>query len=66
MAVAGVSRVAVRCVGLIEFFRQVNRERKKVTWLTFKENLADHDHGLTAVGLTMVFFRCSRRHPELW
>lgn len=57
VAVAGADApVAVRRVGPIEFFRQVNRERKKVTWPTFKETWLTTIMVFIMVGLTMVFF----------
>jgi preprotein translocase subunit SecE len=48
--------VAVRRVGPVEFFRQVNRERKKVTWPTLKETWLTTIMVFIMVGLTMVFF----------
>ena len=48
--------VPTRRVGVIEFFRQVDRERKKATWPTFKETWLTTILGFIMVGLTMVFF----------
>jgi preprotein translocase SecE subunit len=45
-----------RRVGLIEFFRQVNRERKKVTWPSWKETWLTTMMVFIMVGITMVFF----------
>ena len=40
----------------IEFFQQVNRERKKVTWPSWKETWLTTMMVFIMVGLTMVFF----------
>ena len=57
LAAAGAdASVAVRRVGPVEFFRQVNRERKKVTWPTLKETWLTTIMVFIMVGLTMVFF----------
>jgi preprotein translocase subunit SecE len=57
LATAGADApVAARRVGPIEFFRQVNRERKKVTWPTLKETWLTTIMVFIMVGLTMVFF----------
>jgi preprotein translocase subunit SecE len=45
-----------RRVGVIEFFRQVDRERKKVTWPTLKETWLTTVIVFIMVALTMVFF----------
>jgi preprotein translocase subunit SecE len=46
----------VRRVGLIEFFQQVRREMKKVTWPSWKETWLTTMMVFIMVGLTMVFF----------
>ena len=57
LATAGADApVSVRRAGPIEFFRQVNRERKKVTWPTLKETWLTTIMVFIMVGLTMVFF----------
>ena len=45
-----------RRVGLIEFFQQVRREAKKVTWPSWKETWLTTMMVFIMVGLTMVFF----------
>jgi len=40
----------------IEFFQQVNRERKKVTWPSWKETWLTTLMVFIMVGLTMAFF----------
>ena len=45
-----------RRVGLIEFFQQVNKERKKVTWPSWKETWLTTVMVFIMVGITMVFF----------
>ena len=40
----------------IEFFQQVNRERKKVTWPSWKETWLTTMMVFIMVGLTMAFF----------
>ena len=57
LATAGADvPVPARRVGPIEFFRQVNRERKKVTWPTLKETWLTTVMVFIMVGVTMVFF----------
>jgi preprotein translocase subunit SecE len=46
----------VRRVGVIEFFQQVRREMKKVTWPSWKETWLTTMMVFIMVGLTMVFF----------
>jgi preprotein translocase subunit SecE len=46
----------VRRVGLIEFFQQVRREMRKVTWPSWKETWLTTMMVFIMVGLTMVFF----------
>ena len=48
--------VPARRVGVIEFFQQVNRERKKVTWPTLRETYLTTIMVFIMVGTTMVFF----------
>ena len=45
-----------RRVGLIEFFQQVNRERKKITWPSWKETWLTTMMVFIMVFITMVFF----------
>ena len=45
-----------RRVGGIEFFQQVRREMKKVTWPSWKETWLTTLMVFIMVGLTMVFF----------
>ena len=45
-----------RRVGPIEFFQQVRREMKKVTWPSWKETWLTTMMVFIMVGLTMVFF----------
>ena len=45
-----------RRVGVIEFFQQVRREMKKVTWPSWKETWLTTMMVFIMVGLTMVFF----------
>ena len=45
-----------RRVGLVEFFQQVRREAKKVTWPSWKETWLTTMMVFIMVGLTMVFF----------
>jgi preprotein translocase subunit SecE len=45
-----------RRVGPIEFFQQVRREAKKVTWPSWKETWLTTMMVFIMVGLTMVFF----------
>ena len=47
---------APRRVGLIEFFQQVRRETKKVTWPSWKETWLTTLMVFIMVALTMVFF----------
>jgi preprotein translocase subunit SecE len=57
VAKAGADAPApARRVGVIEFFRQVDRERRKVTWPTLKETWLTTIMVFIMVGLTMVFF----------
>ena len=46
----------VRRVGPVEFFKQVRREAKKVTWPSWKETWLTTMMVFIMVGLTMVFF----------
>ncbi len=46
----------VRRVGVIEFFQQVRREMKKVTWPSWKETYLTTIMVFIMVGATMVFF----------
>ena len=48
--------VSARRTTPIEFFQQVNRERKKVTWPSWKETWLTTMMVFIMVGLTMVFF----------
>ena len=48
--------VPARRVGPVEFFRQVDRERKKVTWPTLRETYLTTIMVFIMVGATMVFF----------
>jgi preprotein translocase subunit SecE len=48
--------VAVKKVGPIQFFREVQRETSKVTWPTWKETWVTTLMVFIMVGLTMVFF----------
>ena len=48
--------VPARRVGPVEFLRQVNKERKKVTWPSFRETYLTTIMVFIMVGLTMVFF----------
>ena len=48
--------VPTRRVGPIEFFQQVRREMKKVTWPSWKETWLTTMMVFIMVGLTMVFF----------
>jgi preprotein translocase subunit SecE len=43
-------------VGMVEFFQQVRREMKKVTWPSWKETWLTTMMVFIMVGLTMVFF----------
>ena len=52
----GDAPVPARRVGLVEFFQQVNRERKKVTWPSIKETYLTTIMVFIMVGVTMVFF----------
>ena len=45
-----------RRVGSVEFFQQVRREAKKVTWPSWKETWLTTMMVFIMVGLTMVFF----------
>jgi len=46
----------VRRVGVVEFFQQVRREMKKVTWPSWKETWLTTVMVFIMVGFTMVFF----------
>ena len=46
----------VRRVSMVEFFQQVRREMKKVTWPSWKETWLTTMMVFIMVGLTMVFF----------
>jgi len=48
--------VPARRVGPVEFFRQVDRERKQVTWPTLRETYLTTIMVFIMVGATMVFF----------
>ena len=48
--------VATRRTTPIEFFKQVRREAKKVTWPSWKETWLTTMMVFIMVGLTMVFF----------
>jgi preprotein translocase subunit SecE len=48
--------VPARRVSPIEFFQQVRREAKKVTWPSWKETWLTTMMVFIMVGLTMVFF----------
>ena len=48
--------VVARRVGPVEFFQQVRREMKKVTWPSWKETYLTTIMVFIMVGLTMVFF----------
>ena len=48
--------VPTRRVSPVEFFRQVRREMKKVTWPSWKETWLTTMMVFIMVGLTMVFF----------
>ena len=48
--------VPTRRVGPVEFFQQVRREAKKVTWPSWKETWLTTVMVFIMVGLTMVFF----------
>jgi preprotein translocase subunit SecE len=45
-----------RRVGMVEFFQQVRREMKKVTWPSWKETWLTTLMVFIMVGFTMVFF----------
>ena len=45
-----------RRVGMVEFFQQVRREMKKVTWPSWKETWLTTMMVFIMVGFTMVFF----------
>jgi len=47
---------ATKRIGLIQFFREVQRENSKVTWPTWKETWLTTVMVFIMVGLTMVFF----------
>jgi preprotein translocase subunit SecE len=53
---AGDADAPARRVGPVEFFQQVRREMKKVTWPSWKETWLTTMMVFIMVGLTMVFF----------
>ena len=52
----GETPVAIRRTTPVEFFKQVRREAKKVTWPSWKETWLTTMMVFIMVGLTMVFF----------
>ena len=52
----GADAPSARRTTPIEFFQQVNRERKKVTWPSWKETWLTTMMVFIMVGLTMAFF----------
>jgi preprotein translocase subunit SecE len=56
MTEGGDTEPPARRVGLVEFFQQVRRETKKVTWPSWKETWLTTVMVFIMVGLTMVFF----------
>ncbi len=48
--------VTVKRTGVIQFFREVQRETSKVTWPSWKETYLTTIMVFIMVGLTMVFF----------
>ena len=50
------ARRRARRVGPVEFFQQVRREMKKVTWPSWKETWLTTMMVFIMVGFTMVFF----------
>ena len=55
-AEGGEVSVPARRVGAIEFFQQVRREAKKVTWPSWKETYLTTIMVFIMVGVTMAFF----------
>jgi preprotein translocase subunit SecE len=53
---AGAEAPVTRRAGPLEFFQQVRREAKKVTWPSWKETWLTTMMVFIMVGLTMVFF----------
>ena len=53
---AGDGAPVTRRAGPLEFFQQVRREAKKVTWPSWKETWLTTMMVFIMVGLTMVFF----------
>ena len=53
---AGAQAPARARVSPLQFLEQVNKERKKVTWPSFKETWLTTVMVFIMVGLTMVFF----------
>jgi preprotein translocase subunit SecE len=53
---AGVDAPPAHRVSPVEFFQQVRREMKKVTWPSWKETWLTTMMVFIMVGLTMVFF----------
>jgi len=51
-----ISSPPARRIGPVEFFQQVRREMKKVTWPSWKETWLTTMMVFIMVGLTMVFF----------
>jgi preprotein translocase subunit SecE len=54
--VEGAEAPPARRTTPVEFFQQVNRERKKITWPSWKETWLTTLMVFIMVGLTMVFF----------
>ncbi len=52
----GDSPPPARRVGVVEFFQQVRRETKKVTWPSWRETWLTTVMVFIMVGFTMVFF----------
>jgi preprotein translocase subunit SecE len=52
----GAEAPAARRTSPVEFFKQVRREAKKVTWPSWKETWLTTMMVFIMVGLTMVFF----------
>ena len=57
---------AARRTTPIEFFQQVSRERKKVTWPSWKETWLTTMMVFIMVGLTMAFFARGGFRPPVW
>ncbi len=56
LTAAGAEAPVLRRAGPMEFLRQVNKERKKVTWPSMRETWLTTMMVFIMVGLTMVFF----------